>query len=242
MRRYVIAFVGLLALPVSLSQRAAASPAVVELFESQGCSSCPPAEGVMTQLRREFGDSVILLTYHVDYWDGLGWKDPFSDRRHTDLQKQYGEIFNQESIYTPEMVVNGEIGFVGSDQETASDQVRSRIAASEKPFILSVKKADGTARVHVELPPALASATRRVSIVMYEDAAPVHVLRGENAGATMSGDSAVRRIISLSLNPSGQADAGVALEDSWNPAKLWIVVLVRGEHFRILAAQRHALS
>ena len=78
----------------SLTQKAAASPVVVELFESQGCSSCPPAEGVMTWLRRQFGDSVILLTYHVDYWDSLGWKDSFSDVRvHTIFKNTMAAIF-----------------------------------------------------------------------------------------------------------------------------------------------------
>src|SRR6266700_2352979 len=95
------------------------SPIVVELFESQGCSSCPPAERVMADLQREFGTSVLLLTYHVDYWDYLGWKDTFSDHPYTNRQKLYARAFGQDSIYTPEMVVQGETGCNGADQGTA---------------------------------------------------------------------------------------------------------------------------
>jgi len=222
---------------ISQSKTAVASPVVVELFESQGCSSCPPAERVMARLRQEFGNSVILLTYHVDYWDYLGWKDTFSDRLYTELQKQYGAVFNQDSIYTPEMVVNGEVGFVGSDHQAATDQVGSRTAAALKSFNLSVKKTETGAAVHVELPPALASTARQVTALVVEDAEPVHVLRGENAGATMSGDSAVRTVLPLSLDHSGRAEAPIVLKESWNTAKLKIVVLVRGDPLRILAAQ-----
>src|SRR5258706_14483316 len=73
------------------------NPVVVELFESQGCSSCPPSERTVDELAREFGDSVILLVFHVDYWDHLGWKDTFSDKRYTDRQTQYGRAFGQNS-------------------------------------------------------------------------------------------------------------------------------------------------
>jgi hypothetical protein len=236
-RRDVIFFMGVLIMLLSQAKAAVTGPVVVELFESQGCSSCPPAEGVMSRLRQEFDRSVILLTYHVDYWDSLGWKDSFSDRRYTDLQKQYGAVFNQDSIYTPEMVVNGEVGFIGSDRDTATDQVRSRIAASQKPFILSVKKTEDGAAVHVELPASLASAARQLTVVVYEDAPPVHVLRGENAGVTMSGDSAVRTLLPLSLDRSGRAEAAIVFQHPWNPAKLKIAVLVRGDPIRILAAQ-----
>src|SRR5579863_10517778 len=84
---------------------ASGGPVVVELFESQGCSSCPPSERVMSRLKQEFEDSVLLMTFHVDYWDYLGWKDTFSDPRNTERQKMYGRAFAQDSIYTPEMVI-----------------------------------------------------------------------------------------------------------------------------------------
>src|SRR5690242_12165949 len=90
------------------------SPVVVELFESQGCSSCPPAEKVMEKLEQAFGNAILPLIHHVDYWDQLGWKDTFSDSRATERQKRYGRLFQQDSIYTPEMVIQGEVGFVGS--------------------------------------------------------------------------------------------------------------------------------
>src|SRR5579859_3352081 len=92
-------------------------PLLVELFTSQGCSSCPPAERLlngwgMEQFR---AGRIIPLAFHVDYWDYLGWKDPFSQRSFTERQSRYAQALHSDSIYTPQMVVAGKVGFVGSD-------------------------------------------------------------------------------------------------------------------------------
>src|SRR5471030_2896515 len=106
--------IGCLLLQSATGWTAGNSPVVVELFESQGCSSCPPSERTVDSLAKEFGESVIFLVFHVDYWDYLGWKDVFSDARYTERQKMYGRAFAQDSIYTPEMVIGGEVGFNGA--------------------------------------------------------------------------------------------------------------------------------
>lgn len=87
---------------------------VLELFTSQGCSSCPSADRLLNRVKDEFPNEVYALSYHVDYWNYLGWKDPFSNRTHTERQKKYNRKFNHSSIYTPQIVINGREHFVGS--------------------------------------------------------------------------------------------------------------------------------
>jgi len=90
---------------------------VLELFTSEGCSSCPPADKLMVQLVKENNPGVFVLTYHVDYWNKLGWKDSFSNEAFTARQNKYARKFNSDQIYTPQLVVNGTHEFVGSDEE-----------------------------------------------------------------------------------------------------------------------------
>src|SRR5271156_4434603 len=89
-------------------------PVVVELFTSQGCSSCPPADALLGDMARR--DDVIALGFHISYWDGLAWKDPFSSQSSTDRQRVYARLFDLGQVYTPQMVVDGAREMVGSDR------------------------------------------------------------------------------------------------------------------------------
>ncbi|MEL7087271.1 MAG: DUF1223 domain-containing protein, partial [Planctomycetota bacterium] len=100
--------------------------AVVELFTSEGCSSCPPAEAVLNRLDRDARQGhqrIFTLAFHVDYWNRLGWTDPFSDRAYSDRQRDYAVTLRERSIYTPQMVVNGTTGFVGSHARRAGQEI-----------------------------------------------------------------------------------------------------------------------
>src|SRR4051812_29577801 len=91
-------------------------PVVVELFTSQGCNSCPPADAFLGELSRR--PDVLALGLHVDYWDYIGWKDPFAQRAHTDRQRSYSRTLNQRFVYTPQMVIDGTLQGVGSETAT----------------------------------------------------------------------------------------------------------------------------
>src|SRR6188472_2787151 len=121
--------------PISASQ-----PVVIELFTSEGCSSCPPADRVLAQLAESGLDGIpiIALSEHVDYWNRLGWKDPFSAARFTDRQQQYADVLRSD-VYTPQMVVDGRRQLVGSDRASAVDEIRKAAAAQK----LEVKAAAG---------------------------------------------------------------------------------------------------
>src|SRR5215475_2116304 len=108
-------------------------PVIVELFTSEGCSSCPPADALLARLDQEkrIGNAeVIVLEEHVDYWDQLGWRDPFSGRQWTERQEDYAKVFGNEGVYTPQMVVDGRVEFVGSSESKARNAV---VQAAQEP-------------------------------------------------------------------------------------------------------------
>ncbi len=192
----------------------------------------------MEMLTKEFGSSIIPLTFHVDYWDRLGWKDPFSDRRWTDRQTDYSRSFGQDSIYTPEMVVQGETGFVGSDMSHARREIQSRLGATRRVIALKTTPSpDGSVLVEAQLPLALANETKNILLVIFENAPPVQVLRGENKGATMSGRFAVRHQRAMPAPVGGFTTARLRAETDWKSERLGIVILAQAAGQAILAAQ-----
>src|ERR1700748_300945 len=102
--------------------------AVVELFTSEGCSSCPPADAVVAKLQKESaGKPIYILAYHVDYWNHLGWKDVFSDADYSKRQRDYAKTLNISSVYTPQIVVNGKTELVGSEEEALHNAIKSAL-------------------------------------------------------------------------------------------------------------------
>jgi hypothetical protein len=173
-----------LAIAVGLGQAAEAGPkAVVELFTSQGCSSCPPADAFLAELAER--DDVIALSLHVDYWDYLGWKDTFGRPEHAERQYAYAKVRGDGKVFTPQMVVNGLDGVVGSNREA----VEELLQGADLPLDVSVKRNGGALDIVVApggqaLGYHIAEVT--VRLVVFEPAATVVIERGENAGRTAS--------------------------------------------------------
>jgi len=124
----------------SIAQRKARTPVLVELFTSEGCSSCPPADALLQKLDHDQpieAADIIVLGEHVDYWDGLGWHDRFSSHQYTDRQSGYSNRFNLNSSYTPQMVVDGTEQFVGNDVTRARQAIASSPSPSPHPLPLA---------------------------------------------------------------------------------------------------------
>jgi hypothetical protein len=168
---------GFLAHPAAAADR----PVVVELFTSQGCSSCPPADALLGELAQR--KDVLALAYHVDYWDRLGWKDPFSSAAATRRQRQYGDQFRLRAIYTPQIVVDGRAEMVGSDRRAVTRAIQAAAAPAPQFDIDLVREANDI-RVHVGVDAALAGA--RVQLVGYVRSRTTRVAAGENAGRTLA--------------------------------------------------------
>jgi hypothetical protein len=127
----------ILASGASGASRAARAPVLVELFTSEGCSSCPAADELLTRLHREqpvANAEIIPLAFHVDYWDHQGWKDPFASKAFTARQRDYSRIFGSDRLYTPQMIVDGREEFVGSDEALARRAAQTSASVRDWPF------------------------------------------------------------------------------------------------------------
>jgi hypothetical protein len=158
-------------------------PAVLELFTSEGCSSCPPAEVIVNELARR--SEVLPLSFHVDYWDGLGWRDRYSLASATERQRLYARGVGRSSIYTPQAIVDGSRDIVGSQR----DSVMAAVSEQRDGVAISVSVSSGSIHVHVGAGPNAASAD--VLLVGYLREAITHIGRGENVGRTLKESNVV---------------------------------------------------
>jgi hypothetical protein len=185
-------------------------PLVVELFTSQGCSSCPPADRYLTTIARTgqvSGRAVAPLSFHVDYWNDLGWADPYSQPTWTDRQRQYARALGDRGVYTPQLVVGGATGMVGSHTQ----KIAAAITAAPRPALLAATAA--WAAGHVEVT-ATAPADADVLVAVWEDARTTAVPRGENAGEKLTNHRIVRRLERVAA--AGQRGTKrVALDPAW---------------------------
>jgi hypothetical protein len=166
------------------------APLVIELFTSQGCSSCPPADALLGKLAaagQSEGRPIVALSFHVDYWNDLGWADPFSTPTWTARQQQYARALGDRSVYTPELVVGGAAGMVGSE----ASAVTHAIAAAPKQHALAATAVWTADAITVD---ATAPEGADVWVAVWEDAAQTHVTRGENSGESLRGDRVVRKL------------------------------------------------
>ncbi len=190
--------------------------AVVELFTSEGCSSCPPADAFLAKLvakTRQRKESIYPLAFHVDYWDSLGWKDHLSDAADSQRQYQYVQALGLDSPYTPQMIVNGKEEFLGSNEARAR---RSIAAALDRPPTLTLQLTAGAISAGV-LPADFtvsgsSSAILRLAVV--ERNIESQVSRGENSGRKLKHENVVRVFQSVPIGPTRKGHASIPLPES----------------------------
>jgi hypothetical protein len=199
--------------PPSLGASSALTPIVVELFTSEGCSDCPPADAFLRTLDSTQpvpGAQLIVLEEHVDYWDDLGWRDPFSSHAFTQRQQDYVGRLHLATAYTPQMVVDGAYQFVGSDRSSAAKALEStRSAAKVGIRIASVGSDRKGLRIHIETDPVPAKAD--VIVALASERAESQVQRGENGGRHLEHVAIVR-----DLTSAGKAEQGAAFSKELN--------------------------
>lgn len=172
--------------------------AVVELFTSQGCSSCPPADRLLEAIdavASEQGLPVYVLSMHVDYWNSLGWADPYSSRQFSQRQRRYAGAANSNRVYTPQMIVNGGAGFTGSRRADAQAALREALASSPAATINLGVQASDARSWSVDYRVAGASADSELVVCLVADAAASRVPRGENAGRQLAHAGVVRTLV-----------------------------------------------
>jgi hypothetical protein len=227
------------------------APVVVELFTSEGCSSCPPADDLLTTLMRSQpvpGAQIIALGEHVDYWDRLGWRDQFSSAQFTARQNEYAQrAFHADDIYTPQVIVNGEQQVLGSDARAVKNAIAK--AAQRQPSVaLSLTiPTDATTdprsatSVHVQLQASVAPGTKldeptELLVAVTEEGLGSHVLRGENSGRDLHHGTVLRTLVPVgtftATDASWSGTKAVTLAKDWNPRQLHIVAIAQAQKSR----------
>jgi len=209
-------------------------PVLVELFTSEGCSSCPSADALLETLQRDQpveGVEVIALGLHVDYFNYLGWKDTFSAAAFTERQQEYSRTFGPDSVYTPQMIVDGRDAVVGNDRPVVAKAIG---AAAQRPHLALHVTARGTAdaaTITVDLPAAPSGGERiQVLAAITQDDLTTAVQRGENKGRTLHHVAVVRKIQALDTlaATAATAESQVRLAPTWGPTHLNAVVWLQG--------------
>jgi hypothetical protein len=173
------------AVPVLAGER----PVVVELFTSEGCSSCPPADALLAELAGR--SDVLALSFHVDYWDRLGWKHPFSSSAATQRQQRYNSLLGLTTVYTPQVVVDGKWQAVGSDR-TAIERLLAAVRRQHANVPVAVDLRHGVA--HIQIEPVQSSVEAAVLLIGFDHRHVSAVARGENAGRHLAHANVVRGI------------------------------------------------
>jgi hypothetical protein len=210
---------------------AAERPVVVELFTSQGCSSCPPANAYLNELSKRPSE-VLALAFHVTYWDYLGWKDPFSLQLATDRQARYGRRFGDGS-YTPEIVVDGSSGLVGSDRGDVDHAITKAKADSATLADVQVVMKGGKASIDV----GAGQGAARVILVGLDREHVTSIRRGENSGRTMAEANIVR-----SFRPVAQWNGLPIHLDETLPEGEQVAVILEAPDGRIVGASRTVMA
>ena len=220
---------------------------IAELFTSEGCSSCPPADTLVRQLAdAQPFDGVHLIAFeeHVDYWDRLGWRDPFSSAQFTSRQTEYSGVFRSNGIYTPQLVVDGEGECVGSDRSA----IRAIVTDSRRRPHAAVRVQSAAVASHLRVTVGIdvpADVERRgitdVFVIVAERGLVSAVRRGENGGRTLVHGAVARSLVPLGeLSDRDRAFAGtvdVAVARNWNSRNLQIFgVIQERDSRRILGA------
>ncbi|KAF0248567.1 MAG: hypothetical protein FD167_2027 [bacterium] len=225
---------------------------LVELFTSEGCSSCPPADKVLEELSTEqpiANTDIIVLSEHVDYWNRLGWQDPYSLNEFSLRQDTYAQVFGNTSVYTPQMVINGQHELVGSDKQKALGLIGKSVDPSTFDIKLSYKEnTKSSLEIAIDiskLPLASNKETNNtndindVMLAIAEDKLQSSVIRGENAGRKLHHIGVVRKLSSVgeitpskTASPKYNSRVEIALLDKWQRSNLKIVVFVQNRKTR----------
>lgn len=201
--------------------------ALLELYTSEGCSSCPPADELLGKIQNELKDkNVYVLSYHVDYWDKQGWKDIFSNADFTKRQYDYAKYMEKDPIYTPQVIINGKIDYVGSQETSLRNGIKSALS---KPVSasLNLETNQNLNSLAVNYSVEGTSKNSRLLIAVVQKEAKSNVKRGENAHRVLSHYQIVRNLQSVDLNKAKKGTASVHLPKNYNAQDFEIIGFIQ---------------
>lgn len=216
------------------------APVLVELFTSEGCSSCPPADALLSRLEKTQpieGVEVIALAQHVDYWNYLGWRDPFSYAEAGARQSEYARAFGKDGVYTPQMVIDGRTEFPGGKQGLAFETIATAARTPKAEVVITRLPSAANARTSTrlgvsvgKLPPVTEGDTADVLLAVTESDLSTSVARGENTGRKLSHVGVARRLSVIGSATAGTpftSETEVNIEGNWRRANLRALVFVQ---------------
>jgi len=248
-----IAFLLGVSTPPAESASHARTAVLVELFTSEGCSSCPPADAFLQKLDVQpiSGEEMIVLSEHVDYWNHIGWKDPYSSHFYSERQSAYARRLGLSDVYTPQIIVDGTSQFVGSDEALAD---KAFAKALTKPKItmrltsISISATD-VLLAHLEtgaLQESFGLPMADVYVAVAQNRAESQVAHGENAGRTLTHTAVVRSIVRVGSIRQGQAfaqDIQIKLDPGTDAHNLRLITFVQEPgQGRVIGAAMHAVD
>ena len=228
--RYILAVLSFLGFLQATAVTAQNGPVVIELFTSQGCSSCPPADAMLHDLAKR--DDVIALALHVDYWDYLGWRDEFAHPAFSHRQSQYAHTWRKRTVFTPQMVIQGGEYMAGNQAATILQEI-SR--AQGRPARAEIEATRQGGRAAITIRPLTGAQAASVYLVRYTPEATVSIERGENAGRDITYVNIVRDWV-LAAEWDGRRAISFTPNDLGDDA--WVVIVQEGTTGPILAAQQ----
>lgn len=217
------------------------SHVVLELYTSQGCSSCPAADDLLSEVKMAYDNNVIPLSYHVDYWNYIGWKDPFSKALFTEKQKLYSQKFNSSTIYTPQVVVNGAEHFVGSNESILKTKISeySKKKTSHTVRLSGLDKLGNSIAVNYDLKGKLNGKRLRIALVIEDRVTSVK--RGENRNRVLKNANIVvaeQYVKDLRLEGALKIEIPKIVQAK---DKLRVVAILENESFDILGASQYVI-
>ncbi|WPU95041.1 DUF1223 domain-containing protein [Mucilaginibacter sabulilitoris] len=216
--------------------------ALLELFTSEGCSSCPSADELLAKIQKESqGKPVYVLAYHVDYWNQLGWKDIFSNADYSKRQKEYSYTLNAQ-VYTPQVVINGKSEAVGSDERALRNAIAEGLAGSPSANITLQAQQNGD-KLTVNYQVTSGSATDKLLLAVVQKSAVSKVKAGENDGRTLTHAQIVRGLYPVKLTPEKKGVSTIKLPQGFNTQGWEVVGFVQSKtNGEILSATKAQFS
>ncbi|WP_172278868.1 DUF1223 domain-containing protein [Chryseobacterium sp. LAM-KRS1] len=200
--------------------------AVLELFTSEGCSSCPPADALMGEIKENNKDQpVYILAYHVDYWNRLGWKDRFSSIENSERQQQYSRILGSQ-VYTPQLVVNGKQQFVGSDREAVENSIINAVSHTASNSI-DLKAESDSKQINIHYKVSGNDSHSKLLLTLVQKKASTNVVKGENEGRHLNHWQIVHKQIQISLQNNSEGVSTFSIPENFNTTDWEIIGFVQ---------------
>jgi hypothetical protein len=217
--------------------------AVVELFTSQGCSSCPPADKLLEELKKEARTknlNIFPLSFHVDYWNYLGWKDPYSGKNPTARQQEYARAFSRRGVYTPQMVINGTTEFPGNRRASMQKAIKDALdqhIPQDISLSLSTETKDSNLIVSFEVSEIPSDSVLQLAVV--NESIENYVPKGENSGSTLSHTNVVRQLITVPLKKERKGKVDVSISEDAQSNNMSVIGFIQDRKSKkILMAAR----